>query len=173
VKKKDKLIIPFEGLKEGIHEFDFHVDQEFFSNFEHSIIENAEIDVFVTFEKKTNLFLLHLDINGVVNTECDRCLDDLQLEIDGEQNFVIKVTEKSIDDDDHIIAISPNEQELDLTHVIYENIHLLMPIKIAHDDIEDCNPEIIKQLNLVNHPDEDDEDEDEQDPRWDALKKIK
>jgi uncharacterized metal-binding protein YceD (DUF177 family) len=173
VKKKDKLVIPFEGLKEGIHEFDFNVGREFFSGFEHSIIVDADVDVFVTFEKKSSLFLLHLSINGMVNTECDRCLDDLQLEIDGEQQFVVKITEKSLDDEDHIIAISPNEQELDLTHVIYENIHLLMPIKIAHEDVKDCNPEIIKQLNLVNDPEEDDEDDNEQDPRWDALKKIK
>lgn len=170
MKKKDKFIIPFDSLKDGLHEYDFHADTAFFSNFEYSLIEDADIKAIISFEKKPSMFRLQLSLDGVVNTVCDRCLDDLQLEIEGEQEFIVKITEETIDEDDHIICLSPNVQELDLTHVIYESIHLLMPIKIAHEEIEDCNPDVIAQLNEINSSDDEDE---EQDPRWDALKNIK
>lgn len=170
MKKKDKFIIPFDSLKDGLHEYDFHADTAFFSNFEYSLIEDADIKAIISFEKKPSMFRLQLSLDGVVNTVCDRCLDDLQLEIEGEQEFIVKITEETIDEDDHIICLSPNEQELDLTHVIYESIHLLMPIKIAHEEIEGCNPDVIAQLNEINSSDDEDE---EQDPRWDALKNIK
>tara|TARA_R110002049_G_scaffold244979_1_gene418824 strand:+ start:379 stop:891 length:513 start_codon:yes stop_codon:yes gene_type:complete len=170
VKKKDKFIIPFDSLKDGLHEYEFHADTAFFSNFDYSLIEDADIKAHVSFEKKPSMFRLQLNLDGVINTVCDRCLDDLQIAIEGEQEFVVKITEKTIDEDDHIISLSPNEQELDLTHVIYESIHLLMPIKIDHENISDCNPEVIAQLNEINSSVE---DEEEQDPRWDALKNIK
>jgi uncharacterized metal-binding protein YceD (DUF177 family) len=170
MKKQFRFIIPFESLKDGFHEYDFHADKAFFSNFEYSLIEDADIKAHVDFEKKPTMFRLRLKLDGKVNTVCDRCLDEMQIEIKGEQEFIVKITEKTIDDDDHIITLSPNKQELDLTHVVYESIHLLMPIKIAHDDVNECNPEVIAQLDEINSSDEDDE---EQDPRWDALKNIK
>lgn len=170
MKKKDKFIIPFDSLKDGLHEYDFHANTEFFSNFDYTLIDNADIKANFSFEKKPSMFRLKLILDGVVNSICDRCLDDLQIVIEGEQEFIVKITEEVMDEFDHIITLSPNEQELDLTHVVYESIHLLMPIKIAHEEIEDCNPDVIAQLDEVNSSEE---EEEEQDPRWDALKNIK
>ena len=41
-KEKQQLIIPFIGLKEGIHQFEFEIDSTFFEQFDYSIIKDAD-----------------------------------------------------------------------------------------------------------------------------------
>ncbi len=169
MKKRDKIIIPFEGLKDGIHEFDFSIGDTFFQNFENSLIEKGEFEIKIEFEKKPSFFQFDLTYKGHIETICDRCLDDLKLNMKGNVAYIVKVTEKLNDEEDDIIYLSPNEQELDLTHLVYENIHLALPIKKAHKSKKDCNPEVIKKLEEINITEEKNE---EHDPRWDALKNL-
>lgn len=169
MKKRDKIIIPFEGLKDGIHEFDFSIGDAFFQSFENSLIEKGQFEIKIIFEKKPNLFLIELIYKGHIQTICDRCLDDLEIKMSDHVDYIVKVTEKLNDEQDDIIYLSPNEQELDLTHLVYENIHLALPIKMAHKSKKDCNPEVIKKLEELKITEEKDQ---EHDPRWDALKNL-
>ena len=67
--------IPFSGLKEGKHLFDFSADQRFFAGFEESEIEKGSINIQVELEKRTTYLRLKFMIKGEVELICDRCLE--------------------------------------------------------------------------------------------------
>lgn len=168
-KKKQKLIIPFVGLKEGMHDFEFEIDSTFFEQFDFSIIESANFHVAVKLEKKINMLNLHFDLEGVLHMSCDRCNDAVEVAAEGEQDLIVKFGEETFDETDEIKIISSSEHELDITAEVYEYIHLLMPNRIVHDSLSECNQEVISKLQELNKTIENKE----ADPRWAALSKLK
>ena len=169
MKKKQKLIIPFVGLKEGNHQFEFEIDSSFFEQFDYSIIQEADFIVKVDFEKKVNLFNLKFRLKGNIVSECDRCTDPITLKVKGEESLIVKFGENTFEGTDEIKIISSGEHELDLTSEIYEYIHMLLPNKVQHERVEDCNQEIIEKLNKLTNKQE----KKEIDPRWAALSNLK
>lgn len=168
-KKKQQLIIPFIGLKEGVHQFEFEVDSAFFEQFDFSIIQAATFKVVVEFEKKVNMFNLTFDLKGTIVTNCDRCLDELSVDREGKEELIVKFGEESFNETDEIRVIAHSEHELDLTNDIYQYIHLLMPNKVEHESIEECNQEMVEKLVELTTK----KDKEETDPRWSALAKLK
>lgn len=167
--KSQDLIIPFVGLKEGVHEFKFQIDKTFFKQFEYSIIQDASLKVKLLFEKKKTMFNLSFKIKGEIFTDCDRCGDPLTIKVKGEEDLIVKFGYEDYNETDEIKIISENEYELDLADSIYEFAHLLLPSKKTHKKKEDCNPDVIEQLKQLNIKKE----TESIDPRWDALSKLK
>lgn len=168
MKRKEKLIIPFVGLKEGKHEFEFEINKTFFKEFEYSIIESGDFNISLIFNKKKNMFELDFNIKGIIHTDCYRCGDPIDIEVESENSLIVKFSDLSNDLTDDILYISNEAYELDLTDIIYELTNLLMPKKPVHQDIEDCNQEAIETLNKYSEI-----KKEEIDPRWDALSKLK
>ncbi len=50
-----EFVIPFVGLREGQHSFDFDIDTTFFNEFEFSDFNAASIKVNLLFEKKPSM----------------------------------------------------------------------------------------------------------------------
>lgn len=168
-KKNKQLIIPFVGLKEGKHQFEFEIDSTFFEQFEFSIIKKADFKLVVDFEKKPTLLNLVFKLNGLIYSNCDRCNDELAFQASGTEELIVKFGDESFDETDEIKVISPASYELDLTKEAYEYIHLLLPTKLVHEKKSDCNQKVIEKLNELNSKIENTEI----DPRWSALSKLK
>tara|TARA_B110000046_G_scaffold48630_1_gene53976 strand:+ start:100393 stop:100917 length:525 start_codon:yes stop_codon:yes gene_type:complete len=168
-KKKQKLVIPFLGLKEGIHKFEFEIDSTFFEQFDYSIIEEGDFKIKVKFEKKKNLFNLYFKLKGKITASCDRCLEPLTLKVKGKEGLIVKFGETTYNETDEIKVISPAEYEMDLTNDIYQYVHLFLPTKVTHEKKKDCNPAIIEQLEKLTTKQE----SKKVDPRWAALSKLK
>jgi uncharacterized protein len=163
------FMINFGSLAAGEHEFEFEVTDSFFKRFENSIIERGNLDVLVVLEKKENMLLLDFTMSGTVTVPCDRCLEDLELEIEGYNELIIKNGESHEELSETVIVISSKEYEIDVAQYIYEFITLIIPMRNVHDEEENgqkCDPEILKELekHLTNDP--------PTDSRWDALKNI-
>src|SRR5699024_12797274 len=60
----------FRSLSDGSHDFEFDVNEEFFSFFEHSLVKNAQLKVLVNLQKDPRYLSLDFDISGKV--ELDR-----------------------------------------------------------------------------------------------------
>jgi len=170
-KKKQRLLIPFSGLKEGKHEFDFSIGAEFFEQYEQSLVEIADVEIKVDFVKKKNLLELDIDFEGTVESICDRCSDPLSIAIVGSEFLLVKFGDDE-SDDEHIMFIPDSAFELDFSDQMYELINLSMPAKKKHKKEADCNQEMLKKLKEYSPERESDTDE-EIDPRWSALKKLK
>lgn len=148
--------IAFVGLKPGLHNFNYHIDDKFFENFEKPEFTNAQIDVKLEFDKKQSTFLLKFSLTGIVQLPCDRCGDDFEMNLWDEFELLVKQIEdeqvaQKTDIDPEVAYIGRSESLLDISSWIYEFIILSVPIQHIHPDDKEgkslCNPDALAFLN--------------------------
>ena len=166
--------IPFSGLKEGKHLFDFKADDRFFTSSEESEIEKGNVDIVIELEKRSTYLGLVFTLKGEVELTCDRCLENYMQPIKSQNNLLVKFSEEEIEEDAEIIYIHPNDHQLEVAHLIYEFIVLSLPIRHLHPNDKNgkslCNPEMLRKLDEYKSSAKDIELA--EDPRWNELKKI-
>jgi len=169
-----KYNIEFKGLNEGLHDFEFEVDNKFFVHFEESLVDNGKVKVNVVLEKRSSFMKLHFNISGWLELTCDRCLEYYEQSIVHEAEMFVKYGENEYDDGESVIWINPEEHNINLAQIIYEYITLSIPLRHVHPKNKkgkrNCNKEMIKKLKDYKHHET--EDKTITDPRWDALKKL-
>lgn len=163
--------ISFSGLQVGDHEFDFQIDDKFFESFENSRIHQCQLDLKLWLHKQSNMLQFNFHFIGEVQTECDRCLDPLGIDLDFNEILLVKFGRETFEESESILVLDEKEHEVDLSQYIYEFISLSLPMQLVHPDGENgestCNPEFLESFN-DNHP----VDEPDIDPRWEALNKL-
>ena len=160
--------IAFVGLKPGIHEYKYEVDNRFFANYSQADFTNCHVSINCKLEKNTSFMMLKFEIGGSVNVICDRCGNTLTMDLWDEFNMVIKqvenpdeMNENEVDPD--IFYISRTESHLQLADWIYEFVSLSIPMQRMCDEKEmggpQCNKEILAMLKKMgsgvienNHP---------------------
>jgi len=164
--------IPFTGLKEGLHHFNYELDEAFFGHFPESQVQQGKVFADLSLDKKERLFVLNFDISGSVRTDCDRCGQAFDLPIHGNYTLYVKVGDKREEDRDNeeVMWIPESESHLDLAAPLYEFIHLSVPMLRVHPEDGSgkpgCDPEIVRLLEESARADRD------KDPRWDILNKL-
>lgn len=88
-------------------------------------------------------FRLDFSIGGYVIVTCDRCLDELKLEIDVCDS--VKVTEHQTEDPD-AKCMSAKNGIYDISWDVYEMTELSLPIQRVHPDGE-CNEDMLSRLD--------------------------
>jgi uncharacterized metal-binding protein YceD (DUF177 family) len=158
-------VIPFIGLKVGVHEFDFEIREKFFEDLEYSIIHSGDVHVHLSLEKKETMLIGVFTISGTVHTNCDRCNDPLEVPVKGTYQLIFKFGHER-EDDESLVVLHPDAYEIDLQDPIYEFITVSMPTRVIHAQGE-CNEEMIALLReYSHHPDEQEENLDEEDEDW-------
>ena len=161
-----EYIIKFEGLKQGIHFYEFNVDNKFFEEFDCFEFEKSFFKIDLEFEKQSTLLLLRFNFMGTITVPCDRCLDEVDVDIDGEAKLVVKFGNEDYDQSDEILILPMHEYELNVAQYIYEFINVNLPQKRAHFEGL-CNQDVIDELEKIEQKTEIDAD-----PRWSGLKDI-
>jgi len=146
VKALKEYKIPYLGLKLGKHQYQFTLTQSFFDNFEFSEIHAGSINVLAEMEKQSTMLIFTFELHGTVDTVCDRCGDDLQIEVSTEQRLIVKFGDKTGSTDEDVLELGPSEHEVDLAQYLYEYAHLALPARHVHADISQCNQESLKEL---------------------------
>jgi uncharacterized metal-binding protein YceD (DUF177 family) len=163
--------IPINGLKEGLHYYDFEINKEFFDQFEESEVKDGTLSVRIEAQRSSTHIDLNIKINGIVKICCDRCLVMFPLDIDCENRLLVKFGRTRDESDPDIITIPADEHELDMKQGFYEYIHLALPIQRIHPDDKNgnstCDPDMLKRLK--EHIIEEDHGFD---PRWEELRKL-
>jgi len=167
-------LIPFAGLKSGVHIFDYVIDDAFFKDKEYSEVQHARIDTKVTLHKETNLLVFDVRMDGTINVMCDRCGENFDLPVWGENKLIVSLTNDRFENETDILSIPLDSSDIDISQYLYEYISLLLPQRRVHADKEDgtsgCNPEALKLLNKFTEK----EEEPKVNPIWEELKnKIK
>ena len=90
MKRKDFFIIPFAGLKEGLHYFSFSIKNKFFKSFGYNDFNNAKLIANVNLIKKVNLLELNFIISGKVNVFCDISIEPFDIQINTNSNCIVK-----------------------------------------------------------------------------------
>ena len=164
--------IPVKGLGIGTHHYAFTIDRTFFEQFEESLIKDGAIDLKVAFDKRSDMYVLDFDFDGTVRTNCDRCLDEMDLTIAGEQQLLVKLSIEERVEEAEVVYVSPELSKFNIAKYIYEFISLAMPLIKVHEDESHCNPDMIAYLDGTQ-TEEEVEDEEQINPIWEELKKFK
>ena len=172
-----KYNIQIGSLDLGIHNFKFEVDGAFFEKMENETITKCEIQVNITLNKQDSLMTLDFSINGTVNLPCDRCTENFDLIISGNNRLIVKMGNDFQEESEEVIIIPKNDPSLDISQYIYEFILLLIPMKVEHpldaNGKSQCNEELIKLLEKYQPKEKNEGEEDNIDPRWERLKGLK
>ncbi len=163
--------IPFRGLKEGKHEFEFVADNSFFEQFDSSEVKKGLVKIRIDLIKHTTFLELHFDIGGRVTVICDRCLEPFAMGIKHQAELYIRFGEKTYEQSEEVLVLADSSFEIQLDQYIFEYVHLALPYKRIHPEINKhsgCNEEMIKKIeDHTAH-----EETEETDPRWDKLKGL-
>jgi uncharacterized metal-binding protein YceD (DUF177 family) len=162
VQKTASYKIGFSGLKDGHHDFEFDLGEAFFAEREFSEASSGEVKVQVHLNKHPNMMEFTFALKGTVVLPCDRCLQNLSLPVDVEEELIVKFGEEE-DLDSEIWVLSENAYELDLEQLLFEFVQLSLPLRKVHSK-KDCDPEVLKRLQI--------EEDENYDSRWDALKNL-
>ncbi len=166
--------LPFSGLSEGKHQFDFAVDDRFFAEFETSEVVKGELKIQVELEKSSTYLSLSFSIRGTVELVCDRCLENFIYPLESNRKLLVKFSEKQVEDEAELIYLHPNDFQVEISQYIYEFVILSLPIRRIHPNGKNgesmCDPVMIKKLEELRHHSNTLDEPD--DPRWNELRKF-
>ena len=166
--------IKFQGLKDAIHNFDFEVNDDFFTHFPQSDIQHGKVKIHVQMDKKVRFMVFYFNLDGFVILPCDRCLELMEIPVVYEAKLIVEFGEENSDitDIDERMTLARTEPEIELAQHIYEYINLSLPYRKVHPDDANgestCNADMLAKLDELNTI----EEETETDPRWDKLKGL-
>ncbi len=169
--------IAFVGLTPGIHEFEYEIDQKFFAEMKEQEFRNVKAQVKLTLDKKTGFMLLKFEVGGKLDVTCDRCGNDLPLNLWDEFNVVVKMVDNpeemnDQEEDPDVYYISRGESHLHVAELIYEFINLSIPMQRMCSEEEMggpyCNKEVLAMLKKM-----DVENNKPVNPVWKGLEKFK
>ncbi len=178
MRKLAEFTIPFVGLKQGKHEFDYQIDKEFFQHFEFDEFHNANVKINLLFEKKSTMMELVFQASGTVNVDCDLTGEVYDQPIEGELILVVKFGDEFNDDNEELLILPHGEFQLNVAQYIYELIVLSVPFKRVHPGVLDGSLEsdVLVKLEELSPRAVEDKEEIENgediDPRWNKLKNL-
>lgn len=174
MKKFKEFDIPFVGLKEAKHQFDYQIENAFFESFDYDEFNKAAIQVNLELDKKSNMLELNFLAKGSVNVDCDLSNEPFDLPVNGKLHLVVKHGEEYNDEDEELLVIPHGEYQINVAQYIYEMIVLSVPVKRVHPGIKDgtLSSEIVERLEELKPKEENENNNKEIDPRWDTLKKL-
>jgi uncharacterized protein len=168
--------IPFTGLKLGKHEFEFEIDKRFFDAFEHSLVKDGALKAEVELDKQETMLILGFHVAGTIKLNCDKCLSDFDQPIELNERQIVKFAEDAADEIDELeIMILPRkETAIDVSELIYEFITVAVPfINKCEQAGQSCDEQMLDTLDKLSAGGNSEEQEKSDDPRWEALKKLK
>ncbi len=147
--------IAFVGLKPGIHEFEYDVNDQFFTDYQEQDFTNCIAHIKLTLDKKSGFLLLRFEVGGKLHLPCDRCGNTRPFDLWDEFNIVVKMVEdpqmmNDQEEDPDVYYISKGESHLHISDWIYEFINLSIPMQRMCDEKEIggpyCNKEVLEML---------------------------
>lgn len=185
--KFDKYKIDLKGMREDHMKYDFQLDNMYFAHIDGPEVQKGKVNVTLEVKRQIHSFDFSFNTAGVVWVPCDRCLDEMEIQIESVDKMVVKFGREYAEEGDNLIVIPEEEGEINIAWFIYEFVALNVPMKHVHAPGK-CNKSMTSKLNkhLRTSGDDINDDnfeagEEEQvmeeteqavDPRWNELKKI-
>lgn len=175
MKHMKEFTIPFVGLKQGEHHFEYKIDNTFFTHFEYDEFHNVDVLAKALLIKKSNSLEFNFTIKGIVNVNCDVTNEPYDQKVEGSHHLVVNFGEEYNDEDDTLLVVPQGTYEVAVQQYIYELIILSLPARRVHPGVEDgtLDSEILDKLKELTPKEiEEQSSKNEIDPRWDELKKL-
>ena len=186
MRKLTEMKLTFSSLPIGKQDFNYHIDGKFFNEIEDSEVRSGSVDVALSVtHRQEGIYELDFVCNGIIIIPCDRCLDDMEHQVETSYHLTVKMGDEFDESVDNVLVIPSSWRTLDLSPIVRDTVLLTIPMMHAHSP-GDCNQEMLGRLN--EHTTQSyDSDEDfmrepqseqsaagngEIDPRWAALKQL-
>ncbi len=147
--------VAFVGLKPGVHEFNYELDDKFFAEKGAEDFSNPHASVKMTLEKNTGFMLLKFEVGGKADVTCDRCGNPLAIDLWDEFKMLVKLVENAEEmneqeEDPDVYYLSRTESHLSVEDWVYEFVMLSIPMQkmcpIEKIVGPQCNLEVLKKL---------------------------
>ena len=171
--KHKEYIIPFSGLKQGKHGFEYVIENKFFESFGYHEFNGTNIHVKIILNKTGTMLELTFDAAGSVNLDCDITSEPYDQPIKANLDLVVKFGDEFNNEDDELLILPFGEHQINIAQYIYEMLVLAVPQKRIHPGVADgtLKSEVLDKLKELQ-PKETRDNKEENDPRWDILKKL-
>ncbi|MBX2935421.1 MAG: DUF177 domain-containing protein [Ferruginibacter sp.] len=155
--------IAFVGLKQGVHEFNYTVNDKFFVEKGDPDFTNCTANIKLLLDKKSSFMLLKFEIGGKADVICDRCGNPLGMDIWDEFSMLVKLVENpdemnAQEEDPDVFYISRTESHIDVANWIYEFVLLSFPLQklCSPDEMggPQCNKEVLEKLKNMEAKEE-------------------
>ena len=169
--------IAFVGLKPGIHEFEYDIDDQFFIPYQEQDFSDCIAHIRLSLDKNNGFMLLKFEVGGKIETTCDRCGNNFTFQLWDEFNIVVKMVEdpdvmNNQEEDPDVYYISKGESHIHVADWIYEFINLSIPMqKMCPPEemgVSNCNKEALAALDKLAA-----EEKITSNPLWKGLEKFK
>ena len=170
----ERYIIDLKALHDDNAHFEYNVNDDFFAMLDTSEFQKGIVHVSVDVKKLADSFDINFQINGQVVVICDRCLDEMNQEVNSTNRLRVKFGSEYTDDGDDFVIVPEDEGSINVAWFIYEFIALAVPIRHVHAE-GDCNPEMMQKLKShlsYNLAEDNDSCDKPMDPRWNDLKNL-
>ena len=168
----DKYNVDLKGLKTASLNLDFELDNAFFGDIDGEEFQKGNVKASVTVRKNRDVFDFTFVLNGTVVVPCDRCLDELEIDVETENVLRVKLGSEYADEGD-IVIVPEQDGDLNIAWYLYEFIALALPMKRVHAPGK-CNNDMLGKLKKHSHAEDEATEKEEQeiDPRWAGLKNL-
>lgn len=164
MKEVEGYTIDYRNLSDGMHQFDFSLGDDFFSSIESSLITSGQVEVQLNLSKHERMGSIQIEHHGKVLSVCDRCMEPLDLPLEGQTSLLVQGSE-AIDDEDEEVLVPDVDGKLHLAKVIYDYVSLSIPITKYCDTNPPCHTKLMEKLVEST--------EESGHPVWNELKKLK
>ncbi|MDO5523557.1 MAG: DUF177 domain-containing protein [Bacteroidia bacterium] len=180
--------IPLKNLSQGKHTYEYELDRKYFEAIDGDEVKKGNVKVILDIKKTSSTYEFNFDLKGTVQVPCNRCLDDLEQEIDSQNRLIVKLGKEYSEESDEVIIIPEDEGEINIAWFLYEFVVLNIPIKHVHEPGK-CNKTMSTKLRKHRAVSKDDDDSNDAsdddadfteeedvteniDPRWENLKGL-
>ncbi len=167
--RNDDTTVRFCGLKPGRYSYVFKLDDTFFERYENDELRGGNVVIKAEMGRLEHNLMFHFHLEGELTTWCDRCLGELRVPVEGDDQLCVRFSDSETSDDEEVAVLPEKATEIDLSQWLYEFVAVRLPMQHRHSE-GDCDPEMTRFIvpdEVLAKP------ENETDPRWDALKKLK
>lgn len=127
-----------KSLPLGKHTFEYHLDKVFFQNMDNTDVRDADANVVLDVNHRAECYELHFHLTGVLTLLCDRCLDELPIDVDTTYDLTVKYGSDYNDDSDTLLVIPESDNYLNVAYMIYDTAVLAIPARHVHP-LGKCN----------------------------------
>lgn len=150
--------IAFVGLKPGVHEFNYELEEKFFTEKSFPYTPFPKASVKLQLEKNSGFMLLHFHVGGQAEVLCDRCGNPITIDLWDEFKMMVKLVDNpeemnEQEEDPDVFYISKTESHLSVGDWLYEFVLLSLPTQQICGTDETgkslCNQEVVEKLKQM------------------------
>lgn len=147
--------IAFVGLKPGVHQFEYELNDEFFVEKGAEDLTNVSANIKLSLEKNAGFMLLKFEIGGKTDVSCDRCGNPLKMDLWDEFKMLVKLVDNADEmneqeEDPDVFYLERTESHVDVSSWLYEFVLLSIPMQrmCTKDEMggPKCNKEVLEKL---------------------------